>query len=435
MRPLKTIFARATVVEVMLALSILTGCSGDPTSPGPIVGPPSTVDVVYCTGVQPTWVAFQDGDGAWTQALPAIVGDKITFRHSFTADRGGIAAVRTVSSGLTTLSVQYGLPAELAFVGDTNPSHCGLVVSKTLLGTVAGLGTNDFAAVNAGFGSRDIVAPFGTGSNSYSLGALTTGPQDILATRSTLVANGTNVLTRVILRRTPELPDSATLPVLDFDSAEAFAPAVANVTIRGLGAEGATAVTRLRTAHGESEISFLTNSESAATRTFYAIPEARLEARDLHVLIATANPTPGHPLSAAVYFHSPVDQTLTLGAPVAAPALSTVATTPSLRLRARFDNQQDYDRITSISYQQGQNRLVSVGMTAAYAALGLAGYDLTVPDLSAVAGFDTRWPLRADAPVFWIASRMGGTLGLGFNAVPTNGATVRTGITFDSLVP
>jgi hypothetical protein len=136
-----------------------------------------------------------------------------------------------------------------------------------------------------------------------------------------------------------------------------------------------------------------------------------------------------------VYFHSPVDQTVALGAPVTVPAFSTMATTPSLRLRAAFDGQQDYDRMTGISYQQGQNTLVSVGMTAAYAALGHAGYALIVPDLSAVSGFDARWALRAGDPVSWTATRTGGTLGLGFNAVPTIGATARTGIAFDTFTP
>src|SRR5439155_21073715 len=106
--------------------------------------------------------------------------------------------------------------------------------------------------------------------------------------------------------------------------------------------------------------------------------------------------------------------------------LSTVGTTPSLRLRARFDIQPDYDRITGITYQQATTAVVGVSMTAAYAALNAAGYDLIVPDLSGASGFDTRWALRAGDPVFWIAQRMGGTLGIGLSAMPRNGATVRT---------
>jgi hypothetical protein len=243
------------------------------------------------------------------------------------------------------------------------------------------------------------------------------------------------VPTRIILRRTPELPDSATLPVLDFNSPEAFAPQVANVAIAGLGTEGAQLITQLLTAHSRNEIALL-SGPAAATRPFYGIPDSKLEPGDLHVIGVTANPTTANSVrSAVVYFHSPVDQTLTLGAPATVPAFSTVGTTPSLRLRARFDIQQDYDRITSINYQQGQTTLVSVGMTAAYSARAGTGYDLIVPDLSAVSGFDTRWALRAGEPVFWIATRTGGTLGLGVSPVATNGATSRTAITFDQFTP
>jgi hypothetical protein len=436
-RPLTTISARLTVTAATLALATLGACRGDrATSPGPIGGPTTTVEVAYCTALQPTWVAFQDGNGAWTPAQPVIAGNKVTFQHEFSTDHGAIATVRTLQPDVTSLSVQYGLVAELTLFGDTNPSHCGADIPKTLLGTVAGLDTNDFAAVNAGFGSREIVGPLrGTGNNRFSLDALIPGPQDILATRTTLAVNGISTLTGIILRRTPDLPDGTTLPPLDFTSAEAFAPAIANVTINGLGAEGATVVTRLRTAHGENEISSLSNSETAATRTFHAIPEARLEPGDLQSAIATTNPSSHQAGRMAItYFHAPVDQTLTLGAPVVVPALSTVATTPSLRLRAKFDSQQDYDRTAAITYQQGQHS-VSVVMTAAYAALDPAGYDLIVPDLSTVAGFDARWPLRAGQSVFWMAIRGGGTLGLGFNTVPTNGTTVRSGFAFDNFVP
>jgi len=117
------------------------------------------------------------------------------------------------------------------------------------------------------------------------------------------------------------------------------------------------------------------------------------------------------------------------------PVLSTMAVTPSLRLRARFDIQPDYDRLTSITYQQGQNTVVTVSITAAYAALGNVGYELIVPDLSSARGFDPRWALRAGEQVFWSAARVGGTLGVGQNAVPSAGATVRTTVVFDSFTP
>jgi hypothetical protein len=431
---LKRFIKRATLVELIVPLSILAGCSSERvTSPGPKVVPPSTIDVAYCSGQQPDWVAFQDGDGPWIKGQSFADGPRVTFRHVFTTDRAAIAYVRLLPNGLTSLAVQYSAPAEVATVGFTDPAQCGSVVSKTLLGTVAGVDVNDFAIISAGFGSRDFVAPV-EGISTFALSALLSGPQEVLATRATRV-NGSSVPTRIILRRTPELPDSATLPVLDFNSAEAFAPQVANVAIVGLGSEGAQLITQLLTAHSRNEIAVLTGP-AGPTRPFYGVPDSKLEPGDLHVLNVTANPTTANSVrSALVYFHSAVDQTLTLGAPATVPAFSTVGTTPSLRLRARFDLQQDYDRITSINYQQGQTTLVNVAMSAAYVARAGNGYDLIVPDLSGATGFDARWTLRAGEPVFWIATRTGGTLGLGVSPVPTNGATSRTALTFDTFTP
>jgi hypothetical protein len=225
------------------------------------------------------------------------------------------------------------------------------------------------------------------------------------------------------------------LPPLDFNSAEAFAPATANVSISGAGSQLAITVTRLRTAHADAEISFLTNDELSATRTFFAIPEARLEAGDLQRIVATAHPAgPENDFrGASIYFHAPHDMKLALGERVPAPPLSIVAATPSLRIRALLANQADYDRLTSMGYQQGSH-LVSVGMTPAYAAL-VGGYDLVVPDVSAAEGFDPSWALSAGQQIFWTVSRIGGSLGLGFDAIPTDGATQRTGGTFGTFEP
>src|SRR5437773_7109470 len=47
-------------------------------------------------------------------------------------------------------------------------------------------------------------------------------------------------------------------------------------------------------------------------------------------------------VGAALYFRAPADRALALGPEVLAPTFSTVATTPTLRLRARLAEQQEY---------------------------------------------------------------------------------------------
>jgi len=405
---------------VLLLIAAVSACS-DGTLPSvpPPPPPPISVTVAYC--IQPAWVAFQDGDGAWTRAQPVLSGSNTTFRSEFSAGRGAIATLSRVGDNMTVLSVLYGTPAELVTAGDTNPRDCGPAPAKTLLGTVAQLDTNETAFVSASFNSRVRVSV----DRTFELKGLASGPRDLLATRTTRT-DGSDVITRLMLRRGVDVPDSSTLPVLDFASAEAFAPAVANVSLDGLGAESAASGTRLLTDRDELTVSLMIGPTTAVTRPYVALPESQLLAGDLQILSASVSAaTTGSARSATLYFRTPTGRTLTLGAPLIPPVFSTVASAPALRLRAHFVPQSEYDRSAVVVYQQGTTTFVVISMTAAYAALTETGYDLVVPDLSGAVGFDPAWSLHPGATL-WSAGRIGGTLGLGRDAVPSDGAVQRT---------
>ncbi len=406
---------------VLLLIAAVSACS-DGTLPSvpPPPPPPISVTVAYC--IQPAWVAFQDGDGAWTRAQPVLSGSNTTFRSEFSAGRGAIATLSRVGDNMTVLSVLYGTPAELLTAGDTNPRDCGPAPAKTLLGTVAQLDTNETAFVSASFNSRVRVSV----DRTFELKGLASGPRDLLATRTTRT-DGSDVITRLMLRRGVDVPDSSTLPVLDFASAEAFAPAVANVSLDGLGAESAASGTRLLTDRDELTVSLMIGPTTAVTRPYVALPESQLLAGDLQILSASVSAaTTGSARSATLYFRTPADRTLTLGAPLITPTFSTVASAPALRLRAHFVPQSEYDRSAVVVYQQGTTTFVAISMTAAYAALSETGYDLVIPDLSGAVGFDSAWSLQPGATLLWNAVRIGGTLGLGRDAVPSDGAVQRT---------
>jgi hypothetical protein len=418
----------AWTAVAIFALTLAAGCN-DSTSPpytnggGP--GPGTSVTIAFCPGSEPDWLAFQDGDGTWTRAQPTISGSRTTYQNTFSSDHGAVATARVFAHGVSSVSVQYGLPAELAIVGDTNPLQCGGPVPFALLGSVAGIDTtNEEAQISAGLELRT-TAPHGA-DNTFALLGLSPGPQEILAARVTRLDPTTVVVSRLILRRVGDLPDSTTLPVFDFNSDESFAPIISTVTIAGLGPEGAMVNTLLRTAHSQSVVSFGVGDMQAATRDYRAVPEEQLAPGDLEILSALSGPvTTTDFRSTALYFRSTVPQTLTLGPVVTPPTFSTVATTPALRLRAHFVAQSAYDQRTTIAFQQGTTTLVSVAMTAAYAALTGAGYDLVIPDLSQVPGFDPTWALRAGTSTLWTASRTGGTLGLGNDAIAVDGTFTR----------
>jgi len=379
--------------------------------------PPTAVAVAYCSGLEPAWVAFQDGDGAWTRVLPSSAAGRVTFDAPFSSTRGAVATLNR-SDNLTFVSVLYGTPAELETVGDTNPRDCGPFAAKTLLGTVAGLGTDDVAFVSGPFFSRVRARV----DNTFEVKALPSGPRDLLG----MLTNGAGAVTGFILRRDIDLPDSTTMPVLDYAAPEAFAPAVANVSLLGLGGESATTGTQVLTSNAEIAVTLQTNPTTDVTRPYVALPETQLLPGDLQTLSASVSAINGSARSATLYFRAPTDRTLTLGAPLNPPTFTTVATAPLLQLRAHFVPQNDYDRSAVITYQQGTTTIVVVSMTAAYAALTGAGYDLVVPDLSSAAGFDPAWTLHPGEAVLWNAVRIGGTLGMGRDAAPSDGTNRRS---------
>jgi hypothetical protein len=419
---------RAIVAELVLALAVLPACSSYDSSaptyptdppPGPVA---SAVDVVYCRGAEPLWAAFQDGDGAWTRAQPIASGQYTKFHHDFTSTRGAFARATQFASGLTSLSILYGVPSELGIVGDTT-LQCSGDALRTVTGTVAGLGANDIALIAAGSSVLDFTnVELG---NTWQLRGLLPGPQELLATRGTRV-NGVVSLTKMILRRVTGLADGAILPTFDFESAEAFQPVVRNLTFAGNDGAAVTAYTGLRTAHSNNFLTFLAGGGATAASPYYAIPEDQLENGELQSVGASSFAVGNVVRSAAVYFRAPADRTLTFGAAPSAPELSVVATDPTARLRARFPVQADYDRYTSINFQQGQNTVVSLSMTRRYATLA-GGYELVVPELTAVEAFDPRWALHGGAQLLWTTARVGGSFVPNYDATPHEGDVTRAG--------
>lgn len=413
---------RAATLALGLVVAACSDYQHNPTAPyPPPPPPPSAVDVSFCSGDEPQWLAFQDGDGAWTRAQPTVAGQVATYSHTFTSDRGAVATERVQANGFTFLSVQYGKPAELAIAGDGQTNLCELPALKTLVGTVAGIGANEVAVVSEGRSTREATTP--EEGNEFTLRFVPSGPQELLATRLTDTGDDL-LLTGYILRRALDLPDGATIPVLDFNSAEVIQPVARTVTLAGFGPDGAISGVGFRTAHSDNVTTFGMSEVVAPARTYYAVPEEKLAPGDIQFISATTSVTVNSNVVRSIhtYFRAPTTRTLTFPPVPHAPTITVVATAPTARMRARFDAQADYDRATGVHYQQGQN-VVALNMTAAYAALNPGGYELTLPEFTGVDGFETRWALQSGVVTTWQSNRIGGTLGLMPGLVPVDGDT------------
>lgn len=417
---------RHPIASAVVLGATLVACSDDPVAPPTDPDPKTSVSVTYCAATAPTLVAFRDGDGNWERA-PATGGDRKTFQHEFSSERAAMASVTPVLGGqFTVLRVLYAKPEELSTDGDTLSRECITEAPKSFRGTIAGVDETQAAIVSIGpFGRTSVQPRLGL---DFSVEDVPEGPQDLLAIRT---ARG-DAPTRLILRRNLDLPNGSTLPTLDFGSAEAFDVVAPTVTLQNLRGEPAVSLTTLITPRASFALPLPPNPNASATQSYVSLPIEKLVDGDLEQLhVSTGGPTFR---STDVFYRQPTDRTVRLPDPMTAPTISAVATEPALRPRARFDAQADYDQQTNIVYEQpARPTFVVVSMTAAYAARA-GGYELDVPDLSTVPGFDPSWALRPGLFTAWTASRIGGTLPIGRAAAPKDGAT-RLTATVQGTIP
>ena len=381
-----------------------------------VSGSTGSITYRFCDAVNPTWFAVQDGTGAWTR----VTGSSNTYSFDISSATGGVAyATPTAAGAGYSTNVYYGNKAELTAHGVFS---CPTVVGKTITGTTAGLTSLDNAYVSLGNRITSVFPVAGTG---FTLTGVVDGAHDLVATRNALTLNGlavSSTLGKIIVRRALNPAAGAVLPVLDFNAAEAVAPATATATINNLGTDQSLFTVLLQTANGTNGLLYSDPGAGGASRTFFGLPAAQRIAGDLHYVQATAlgaNFT-SDPIAAATgrsagtFISTVSNVTLTLGSALSTPTITTVASTPYARLRAVLPRQAEYNQTFSASYQQSGStpRNVLIEATAAY--VGAGSFDVTIPDFSSI-GYDSSWGLKSGVSTMWVLSATG--VRAGTNAV------------------
>jgi hypothetical protein len=353
----------------------LGGCS-DSTSPGT----QNLVDMIldFCASDVPSFFAFQNDGGAWTK-VAADANGSFSFKA---ADKLIVAFVHQTGADFST-EIIHTTNADLQPVnGVACKEQLG---AKSLNGTVAGVPAGNGAAITMGAATTFVTGP----TTAFQLTEVPTGLVDLVANRETF---GTSAPTPngVIVRRGLNLV--STIPVLDFNAPEAVAPAANVLTIGGLvSGESNTLSVYFTTATNTSHLLYIVSSFTSGTQTIYGVPTSLTATSDFHSLGIAASTSNGSATRGAIaWYRNPGDKTVTLGAALPTPAVNTVATTPYVRLRATLTKQDDYNALVAFFFTQISGNVTrdwAVWATAGYFGIAPTTWDLTMPDLSGVAGF------------------------------------------------
>jgi hypothetical protein len=360
-----------------------------------IVSAQPTMSWTFCpaSGV-PIWFAVQDGIGSWTR--PTAVNSVYTFPIAST--KGGVAYVTYTDH--YELHVLYGSQSELQTQGASMCPNTGAI--KTVSGSVINTGTAARALVSLGSAYRSLTFP----ASTFQMLDVAPGAIDVIG--ATVDGASPPNIIRMVSRRSVTPANASTLPPLDFSAAstESFLPqSAALILVNSLGQQ-VNLDEYLHTSNS-ALIHYYEdgNSSPATTRTLFGLPAANQSAGDLHYLSALAN---GNGTGAVPYrtqglvFGAVAAKTVAFGSALSTPTVSKATAVPAVVVRAAVPVQAEYGKLWQADYDQisSKGQFASVQVTAAYA--GTASPVLVdVPDLSAVAGWQTFYGLAVGTPAFW----------------------------------
>lgn len=363
------------------------------TAPPPPPGP-GNANYKFCDPNNqqdlPIWFAFQNGNGAWTQVTGVVAGDgSVTYTFNITQSTGGVAFVTNSggSAGHST-TVTYGTQAQL--IGGSGTCFIQ-PPTRTLNGSVAGIGPTDNVVVHMGGGplaTANLAAP------NFVLDGVLDGPSDLIALRNTFAPPATFTPIGIIIRRGLNIPNNGTIPVLDFGAgpAEAFAPLAAQITVNNLSGESPILSLGYQTPTTTAPISSAFNAP-AGPITMYGVPAAKQQAADLHQLSTFAATATGDSRFRFQWFKTLSDMIVNLGPPLTVPTVTSLGNAPYPRYQSVGPIQAEYDDVLFLSVSPdgaSGGDFLSWTITAFRAYFAGGNYTLLMDDMSA-AGYLPLW--------------------------------------------
>lgn len=420
----------------------------------------SLVEFQFCSSSEnPVFLAYQDGAGAWATVSATLSGG--VYRYSFTLGQrfGGVFFVQTSGStnsiaraaraleptgrvlpdasavtrpGLRPSAVAavdqyettvfYGMAADLASAG--LDACAGSQATRTVWLQVLGIGNGQQATLSLGGVTNTFIGGFDQSPVEFS--DVRNGVIDFFGSRESIL---TGVPGRLLDVRNLNPADGSTLPfTADFNSAAAYDPAAAQLTIANALGDDLLNFTSFYTTNGAvGDLNGGMAPSAAVTRTWYGVPSVKLQAGDVHANTVLAFPAAGTGNEArflSSYLTTVQNAGVTLGARLPTPTVTSIGVPAYRRLRVQGGLPDEYSDLVFVTFgpSGGDGNDVQVAVTGGYliATDSETAYDLRIPDLTALTGF----PLASGLPAGEIETMVtaSGWNGTGIlEPVPANG--------------
>lgn len=379
-----------------------------------VAAPPSNnISWTFCNVARrPIWFAYQDGaSGTWQRVTETSPG---VYNFAVGQPVVGITTVSNEVGNVVTEVRQYALSevaAAAAAECRTNP----VAATKTVTGSATGFATPT-EEVTVSLGSA-ISSAASAANPNFTMTNVPAGALDLVAVRYDLA---TSASLRVLLNRGVNVADGGSLGTLDLAGGTSFAPVTGSVTVTAPNDGAIAGSNRFFTASGSGALFGTPTLSSGTPATYSGVPEARMAATDLQQFTASQQVGTSLTRSISRFTRGPATITLQMPADPAAPTITSVTGAPYARATVSGAVASNFNDVVSVLFEQ-QARSRRWRLTATNAARTAGTFSLSMPDFTAVPGWQATWGLGAGAAD--VTSAFSGQTGFATEGVPATGAT------------
>lgn len=345
-----------------------------------------SLDFSVCTPDQrPTWLAYQDGNGPWTQ----VTGSGDTYTFNVASSTAGVAIATAPSGGGSGVFVLYATQSE--FVSGDLSDVCDVVsTGKTVTGSVSGItpANGEQATVSLGDATTQASA-----DGPVTFQAVPSGNLDLVGFKSSL----NDATDRMIFMRDLNPADGGDIGTIDFAN-DGFDPITGTITVQG-GSGGGFWEVEYATSPSTGVCYYVplqNGSYTGGQFTARGAPAAQQQSGDVHVFSVREGLN-----SVSQMFTTLADHSIAFGAALPTPTIADITGASGyLRLRADLTLPAEYNSLATFGYADGSgDHSLAVLATAAW--LGGLSVSMEAPDLSGAAGWNDAWAPATSSTVTW----------------------------------